>query len=88
MDVARSDQRLGIAAAAKAAGVHPSRLYVAFARGHLEAVRQGERLYFLPEDIRQFRVSLIVKKAADEQNAALQRRRANAALSRARARTS
>ena len=71
----RDDGRVGIAAAKEATGVSEGRLWMAFAKGHIEAVRQNQRLYFLPADLERYRASLVLQKIADDQNAALQRRR-------------
>jgi len=83
------DRRLGVYQATKAfPELTTTRLYIAFAKGQISAVRQGQRLYFLPADLERFRVSLVVKQAADAQNAELMARRAKDAARRAKARAS
>ncbi len=53
------DRRLGVYQATKAfPELTTTRLYIAFAKGQISAVRQGQRLYFLPADLERFRVSL------------------------------
>jgi len=55
----REDGRVGIVKAAELAGTNPTRLYVAFVRGHIEAVRENGRLYFLPMDLTVFRARVM-----------------------------
>jgi len=57
-------QHLGIAAAAAFAGTTTTSVYVAVARGRLAvAARKGQRLYFLPEELKRFQQEEVIRRA-------------------------